>query len=360
MQIGLIGLKNSGKSTLFSILTGRQESENDRSDLAKYGIFTTIDKRLEVLQKICNSKKQVHPTFEILDLPPILASKDAVESVSSKILEEVKNCGALIQVIRQFTNPAVPSDLSVPDPVKEKINLDTELVLLDLTIVENRLERIEKMKNKSPDFCQPGEIELLEKCKETLENEQPLSVLELDHESEKLLRGYQFLTIKPRITIINIDEEEIQNSSIWIEKLESRFPAHKGAFETICCRTELEIFDLNEEEQLEFRKELGIEDQAGKKVANKLMDTLKLIRFITAGEPSAQSWIIPEGTAAQKAAGTIHSDIERGFICAEVVTYDNYVKFGSIAKCKENGCLRLEGKEYIVKEGDVITVRFNV
>lgn len=360
MQIGLIGLKNSGKSTLFSMLTGRHETELDRSDSAILGIFTTLDSRLEFLQKIYNAKKQVHPSFEILDLPPLLTIDNAVEPVTSKILDEVKKCDALIQVVRQFTNPAVPTNLPVPDPVTEKINLDTELVLIDLVIVENRLERIEKMKTKSPDFCQPGEVELLEKCKDTLENENPLSVLELDSVSEKLLRGYQFLTIKPRVTIINIDEEEIQNSSVWIERLESRFPAQKGAFEAICCRTEQEILDLSEEEQLEFRKELGIEETAGEKIATVLMDTIRLIRFLTAGEPSAQSWIIPEGTTANNAAGAIHSDIGRGFIRAEVITYDNFVKYGSIAKCKENGCLRLEGKDYIVKEGDLILVRFNI
>ena len=360
MQIGLIGLKNSGKSTLFTILTGRHDTEPDRSDLTIQGIFTTFDSRLETLQKLCKSKKQVHPSFEILDLPPIVALKDAVESVSSKILEEVKNCDALIQVVRQFTNPAVPADLTNPDPVTEKSNLDTELVFVDLAIVENRLERIEKMKNKSPDFCQPGEIELLEKCKDTLENENPLSVLDLDASSEKLLRGYQFLTIKPRVTIINIDEEEIPNSSVWIDRLENSFPAQKGAFEAICCRTEQEILELSEEEQVEFRKDLGIEEPASKKVAVILMDTIRLIRFLTVGDPAAQSWIIPEGTAANKAAGTIHTDIERGFIRAELVTYDNFVKYGSIAKCKENGCFRLEGKDYIVKEGDVIMVRFNV
>ena len=360
MQIGVIGLKNAGKSTLFDVLTGHVTAGHERPGGSRHGVMVVPDDRLEFLQKACNAKKQVHPSFEILDLPPLQMIKSSAETGSTGILEEAKNCEALVQVVRQFTNPAVPFEQGGLDPIREKSTLDTELIFVDLTIVENRIKRIERMKKKVRDFYQPGEPELLRRCRETLENEEPLSVIEMDSENEKLLRGFQFLTIKPRITVVNIEETEIANHDEWIVRFESRFLLQKGTFDAICCQTEKELLELPEKEREEFRQELGIDRPAVKDVTARLMKIMDLIRFLTATEPAAQSWLIPAGTPAQKAAGVIHTDMERGFIRAEVVAYDDYVRHGSIPQCKEQGCFRLEGKKYPVREGDVIHFRFNV
>jgi len=360
MRIGVVGLKNAGKSTLFDVLISHRTASRERTGESRHGVMVIPDERLEFLQKATNAKKQVHPSFEIIDLPPMRKIKSSMESDSTKILEETKYCDALIQVVRQFTNPAVPYEQEGLDQFGEKSTLDAELIFIDLMTVENRINRIEKMKHKVHDFYQPGEPELLQRCRETLEKEAPLSILNLDSESEKLLRGFRFLSIKPRITVINVDETEIANYDEWIDRFENRFPLQKGTFEAICCQAEGELLDLPEDEREEFRQEFGLDQPAVKVVTERLMKTMNLIRFLTATEQAAQSWIIPAGTPAQKAAGIIHTDIERGFIRAEVVTYDDYVRCGNIAQCKEEGCFRLEGKEYIVQESDVCFFRFNV
>lgn len=360
MQIGLIGLKNTGKTTLFSLLTGRNVTDREHAEQTRHGIITIPDNRLEFLQKAVNAKKQIHSSFDLIDLPPLTTIKNSAESGSTGILEEAKNCNALIQVVRQFSNPTVPAERGTIDPVAEKSALDTELMLVDLTTIENKLERIDKMKSKNPDFCKPGEPELLQKCRSTLESDEPLSVLDLDPDNEKILRGYQFLTIKPRITVVNLDDEETAGGESWVQRLEEKFPAQKGTFLWINCRTEKELQELPEDERIEFEREYGIERKAVERVTAELVRTMKLIRFLTASEPSAQSWIIPAGTPANKAAGAIHTDIERGFIRADVVTFDDYFKYGTVPKCKEKGCFRQEGKDYRVNEGDVILFRFNV
>ncbi|KPK88771.1 hypothetical protein AMJ80_10625 [bacterium SM23_31] len=361
MQIGIIGLKNAGKSTLFDILSSHISAAYEQSGTSRHGVMAVEDERLDFLQKCFETKNRVHPSFELLDFPPLGMIKNSAETGSTAILEEVKNCDILIQIVRQFTNPAVPFAQEGIDALGEKSALDAELLLVDLAIVENRIERIEKMKHKVRDFYQPGEPELLRRCRETLEKEEPLSVLDLDTVNEKLLRGFQFLTIKPRITIINIDDGEIPNRGNWITRFEEHFPAQKQTFDAISCQEERELLTLeDDDERDEFRKELGIEIHAVKLVAELLMKTANLIQFLTAAKAAAQSWIIPAGMSAQKAAGTIHTDMERGFIRAEVVSYDELVRYGNVAKCREKGCFRLEGKEYIVQEGDVIHFRFNV
>jgi len=360
MQIGIIGLQNAGKSTLFDILTGHISAAYERPGESRHGVMVIEDERLNFLQRCFETKDQVHPSFELLDFPPFGVIKSSAETGSTPVLEEVKNCDVLIQVVRQFTNPAVPYAQGGVDPFGEKSVLDAELLLVDLAIVENRIERIEKMKHKVRDFYQQGEPELLQQCRETLENEEPLSILDLDPVNEKLLRGFQFLTIKPRITIININEREIPSRGQWVARFEDKFPAQMQTFDAISCQEERELLDLEEDERDEFRKELGIETHALKLVTELLMKTANLIQFLTAAKAAAQSWIIPAGTSAQRAAGAIHTDMERGFIRAEVVSYDELVRYGNVAKCREKGCFRLEGKEYIVKEGDVIHFRFNV
>ena len=361
MQIGLVGLKNSGKSTLFDVLTGHRTTLGYQDGVEeRQGVLEVPDERLNAIQSILNTKKLVNPSMMISDLPPLQTEKQSVKSDITQIIEKIKYCDALIQVVRQFSNPAVPFEGDCPDPVREKNTLDAEMILLDLAIIENRLERIEKMKSKIKDFYQPGEPELLEKCKEFLEEEKPLTALDLDDSGEKMLRGFQFLTIKPRITIINMDESELNNRLTWIQRFENNYPAQKGTFEAISGLTEVELLDLTENERNEFRNELNIELPAQVTLTKLLMKTMQLIRFLTASEKIAQSWIVEHGVAANKAGGTIHTDMDRGFIRGEVVTFDDFMHYGGFVKSKENGCLRLEGKDYIVQDGDIIHFRFNV
>jgi len=361
MHVGIIGLLNSGKSTLFEVLTGHASQPHERINVPRHGIITLLDERLDDIARVYDSKKITQPVFELVDLPPMRVLKTTTDSDPANLLDEVKNCKALIQVVRQFANPAVPGPETGIDPVSEKHALDSELALLDLAIIENRIERIEKMRRKKPDFYHPREPDILQLCKETLENEEPLTVLEFAKEDEKLLRGYQFLTLKPRVTVINLDESEIPDANSWIEKFEQEFPAQKGSFAAMSCQSELELLEFSDEqERLEFSRELGIDHEGRIDVSDHLMKAMDLIRFLTGGPTEAHSWLINKGAVAQEAAGAIHTDIERGFIRAEVITFEDLMKYGSEAKCKEAGKYRLEGKQYVVQDGDVIYFRFNV
>jgi len=362
MQIGIIGLLNAGKSTLFDILTNHISAPHDRpAGEARHGIMTLYDSRLDTVARIHKSKKITHPTVTVVDLPPMRILKSASETEASNIIDEVKNSAALIQVVRRFSEPAVPIPESGINALKDKAALDSEMGLLDLTIVENRLDRIAKTRQKKPDSFHLREPEILLKCKEILESEEPLSTLQLDHEDEKLLRGYQFLTLKPRITVVNIDENEIPGSRAVVREFEEAFPAQKGMFIAACCRAEQELLEFSDEnERNEFSREFGIEQPSASIMSERIISSMNLIRFLTGSSQEARSWLIPQGSTAQEAAGTIHSDIERGFIRAEVVVYDDLTEYGSEARCKEHGKYRLEGKKYIVQDGDVIYFRFNV
>ncbi|MFC1492634.1 DUF933 domain-containing protein [candidate division KSB1 bacterium] len=360
MKIGIVGLKNAGKSTLFDILTGHISSGIEKPGEVRNGIFTVNDDRVDFIRECFDSKKKSYSNLELVDLPTLEFVKNPDNKNASKILEEARNCDAIIQVIREFSNPSVPFPEFGVDPLQEKRTFDSELILTNLITVENRLERIEAMKKKLKDYAQPGEVEVLQLFRKTLEDEKPLSSLDLDSNSEKLIRGFQFMTLKPRINIINLDEGHLGEEKDIISRMEAEFPSEKGAFEAVCCQAEKEILELPEDEREEFRSEMGIKEGAVRKVVEKLISTLKLIRFLTGGDTEARSWLIPEGLAAPAAGGTIHTDIEKGFIRAEVIKYADMLVHKSEGKCKEKGCYRLEGKEYRVEDGDIIYFRFNV
>ncbi len=360
MKIGIIGLKNSGKSSLFDILTGHLSSSSEKPGEVRNGILTVKDDRVDFIQECFDSKKKSYSNLELVDLPALQFVKNPEDRNASKILEEARNCDALIQVIREFSNPAVPYPEFGVDPVQEKLTFDSELILTNLITVENRISRIEAMQKKLKDYAQPGEIEVLRLCKKTLEDEKPLSTLDLDNNSQKMIRGFQFMTLKPKINIVNLDESRIEDSNEIVSKLESEFPSEKGSFEGICCQAEKEILELPEGERVEFRNEMGIKEGAAQKVVEKLITSLKLIRFLTGGDTEARSWLIPHGLTAPAAGRAIHTDIEKGFIRAEVIKYSDMLIYKSENKCKDMGCYRLEGKEYIVDDGDIIYFRFNV
>lgn len=359
MQIGIAGLKSSGKSTFFDVLIGKASTGMEKPGEARNGIMPVPDERVDFLEVSYNSKKVVHPAFQLLDLPSLQTSSSQNDKSAVKILEEYKRCDALIHVIRQFTNPAVPIPDSGIDPSKEKVNFESELILTDLTVIENRLERITKLKGKQKDL-NPREPEILERCKEVLENEKPLITVEFSNDDRKVLSSFQFLTMMPVISVINIDEDELGNEIDHINKLVDNFPEQKGNIEAVCCQAEREILDLDEEEREVFREELGITTPAPVQISSLLIRSMKLIRFLTGGEQESRSWIIPAETRAQEAGGAIHSDIEKGFIRMEVVSFEEFKIHGSEAKCKEAGCYRLEGKDYIVQDGDMAYFRFNV
>lgn len=350
MKIGIIGKPQAGKSTLFRLLTNHEAGTNNKTQIA---VGKIPDPRVDVLAKLHNSRKVTYATIDFCDVPGFLPGKNA-----SEFLQSVRDVDALVLVLRAFDSPTVPAYEGI-QPFADFTDLQQELLLADWSLLETRLERIAKQRAKNPQAGQ--ELEVLEKCKGFLEQDLPLRQLELSEEEEKLLRTYDFFTKKPLIAVVNLDEEQMRTGSYpQGAELEEELARINVPLIKVSAQIETEISELDPEDAQLFMEELGITDSGIARIARTVYAHLGLISFFTAGEKEVHSWTIRKNDTAVKAAGKIHSDIERGFIRAEVVAYDDLVKHGNIQTVKEKGLFRLEGKDYIVQDGDVITFRFNV
>ena len=311
------------------------------------------DPRMEVLAKLHNPRKVTYATIDFWDVPGFLPGKN-----SGGFLQSVSDVDALVLVIRAFQSDIVPSYNGIR-PYDDFNDLQQELLVADWSLLETRLERLAKQRAKNPKAAE--ELAILEKCKEVLEQDLPLRELNLNEDEEKLLRTYDFFTKKPLIVVVNLDEEQMR-SGVYPQRqeLEKELARVNLPVIKVSAQIETEISELDPEDAQLFMEELGITDSGIARIARTVYAHLGLISFFTAGEKEVHSWTIRKADTASKAAGKIHSDIERGFIRAEVVSYEDLVKCGNIQTVKEKGLFRLEGKEYIVQDGDVITFRFNV
>ena len=290
----------------------------------------------------------------------------AVAGGSAKALVDVvayKNADALVHVVRAFTDQAVPHVAESVDPARDAQTMEDELILADLGVVERRLERLEKdaKKSKSPDL--EKERDLLTRCKDALEHGTPLRALNLAGEDLKRLRGFQLLSAKPLLVVINLDEADVADVGGSVEKAAARtgltaFLSRAATLAVpVCAKIELEIAQLDAADAAAFLSDLGLEQSGLNRVIRATYDLLGYMSFFTVGEDECRAWSIPRGTIAQVAAGEIHSDIQRGFIRAEVVAYERLIARGSLAACRDHGEMRLEGKEYVVADGDIINFR---
>ncbi len=362
MEIGIVGLPVSGKTTLFSTLTGQEVEARPGSGKIEVhrGIVKVPDKRLDTLTEIFQPKKQVNATIEYIEVGGI--EKDAARSrgIDPQVLQVLKNTDALCLTVRAFENEYYPHPEGSIDPRRDYETLETEFLLSDLQIVENRVGRLEKQVMKAKDEKSVKELELLKRCQAHLEQERPLRELEFTEEEKLMLRGFQFLTAKPLVVVLNINEADLGREDRWLTQFEDVAAQKNVAVIALSAKVEQEISQLPEEDAQMFLEELGIEEPALSKLIRTSFELLGLISFFTVGEDECRAWTIRKGTPAQKAAGAIHSDLERGFIRAEVVSFEDFMKYKSLSACREHGVLRLEGKDYIVQDGDIITVRFNV
>lgn len=359
MEVGIVGLPVSGKTTLFSTLTGQDADAaygGGKIEVHR-GIVKVPDARLDKLTDIFNPKKKVPATIEYIEVGGMESDGSQGKGFDSQFLQVLKNTAALCVVIRAFENEFYPHPAGSIDVERDFSTVESEFLLSDLAIVENRIERLEKQLKKVKDERDQKELELLQRCLEILEAETPLRETEFSEEEGTMLRGFQFLTAKPLVVVINISEGDIVNEKAFAAKIPQKSNVTVIA---MCAKAEQEISQLEEDDRLMFQEELGIEEPALSKLIRTSYDLLGLISFFTVGEDECRAWTIRNGTLAQKAAGAIHSDLERGFIRAEVIDYDDFMELGTLAKCREKGVLRLEGKTYPVKDGDIITVRFNV
>jgi hypothetical protein len=360
MEIGIVGLQYSGKSTIFSTLLQHESSDSSGGkESAEHGIVKVPDDRLDKLTELVNPKKQTNATLEFIKVPGLDQETNQGQGLPSQFLNNLKNVEALLVLIRHFENEYHPHPMGRIDSSADIELINSEFLLSDLMLVEQRIERLQKMIPKTKNEQDKRVLDLMIKLKDQLNQEKPLRDMDFSEDELFMLKAYQFLTIKPLLYVINIQEDQIENTEQIAKEL-SGFVTKNCALTILSAEIEKEIAELEQEDADVFIEDLGIKEPAMYKLIRKSYELLGLISFFTVGEKECRAWTIRNGSTAQKAAGAIHSDLEKGFIRSETVHYDDFVVNGSLAKCKEKGLLRLEGKEYIVKDGDIMTIRFNV
>lgn len=362
MKIGLVGLPLVGKTTFFNLLTNAHAEISNFSSgkvSSNIGSAKVPDHRIDFLAKLYNPKKTTYAQIDFTDVPGLVSGASTGKGVGNQFLEDIRKCDALVHIVRAFENPdVIHADGSI-NPMRDIETINMELLFADLGIIENRITRIETGKKITKE--NQAELVVLKKCKAGLEEGKLIHQIELDEDEKELLKTFSFLSEKPMILAINIDENALKSGNYPQKDEIHGYSADRSVpVIEVCAKAEMEISELDEEDKVLFMEELGIKNSGIDILSRTTYDYLGLISFLTAGEDEVRAWTIRKHTDARKAAGKIHSDIERGFIRAEVVKFKDIHELGTMAKVKEKGLFRLEGKEYIVEDGDIINFRFNV
>jgi GTP-binding protein YchF len=361
MKTAIIGLANSGKTTIFNALTGLNLEVTNYPTLSgdsHTGVVRVPDPRITRLAEMFKPKKTTQATVEYIDYLGL--TKGDMEQ-NRKVFDLIRDADAIVHVVRAFADESIVHPMGGIDPRRDAETVEMEMIFGDLELVDKRLERMEQgaQRGKKPD---EAEQKLLVKCKEALEREIALRDLDFTEEEQKAMRSLQFMSIKPQLIVVNVAEEEINSdrTAAATAELEGFFAGRQVRVVNLCGKIEMEIAQLSADEAKAFLEDLGIAEPALNRLIRLSYELLGLISFLTAGEDEVRAWTIRKGTDAQRAAGKIHSDIERGFIRAELVAYDDFIAHGSMAAARDKGLVRLEGKTYEVKDGDIINFRFNV
>ncbi|MFC1491204.1 redox-regulated ATPase YchF [Nitrospinota bacterium] len=358
MKIGIIGIPSSGKTTLFNALTGgAARTGGFGASQLHVGVAQVVDPRVDALYEIFQPKKKTYATVEFADVPGLGEGREGLSSEGESIPPALQGADALLLVLRTFDDPGVPHPRENVDPARDLEDLRLELILRDLIVVERRAERLEKLITKKKDPDEAAEYELLRKVQKDLEEGTPLIGQDLSEKEMLRLRGFGFLSAKPVLVVINAGEDQI---GVPPEKFGLATEEETIAPVVVGAKLEEELAQLADDEREAFFADYGLERSARDRVIQASFDLLGLQCFLTVGEEEVRAWSIRRGTNALKAAGTVHSDMERGFIRAEVVAFDDFMEAGSMSAARERGVLRVEGKEYEVRDGEILHVRFNV
>lgn len=362
LEVGIVGLPNVGKSTLFNAITkaGAEAANYPFCTIEpNVGVVAVPDNRLEVLTKLYSSKKTTPASVRFVDIAGLVKGASKGEGLGNKFLEHIRQVDAIAHVVRCFEDENITHVADTIDPLRDIDTIQTELCLADLDVVDKRLAKVAKLL-KSGSKEAKAESEILERVKNSLNEAKPARSLNLTDDELSIIRDANLLTLKPTLYIANVAEDDLTAENVYVKKVRELAATEDAQVVVICAKVESEIAELDADEAKEFLADLGLESSGLDRLIHAAFDLLGLMTFLTAGADECRAWTIKKGTPAVKAAGKIHSDIERGFIRAEIVNYDDLIKLGSVTAARDKGLVRLEGKDYIMQDGDVTYFRFNV
>ncbi|MBQ4404747.1 MAG: redox-regulated ATPase YchF [Selenomonadaceae bacterium] len=362
LEVGIVGLPNVGKSTLFNAITkaGAEAANYPFCTIEpNVGVVAVPDNRLEVLTKLYSSKKTTPASVRFVDIAGLVKGASKGEGLGNKFLEHIRQVDAIAHVVRCFEDENITHVADTIDPLRDIDTIQTELCLADLDVVDKRLAKVAKLL-KSGSKEAKLESEILNRVKNSLNEAKPARSLNLTDDELFIIRDANLLTLKPTLYIANVAEDDLTAENDYVKKVRELAAQEDAQVVVICAKVESEIAELDADEAKEFLADLGLESSGLDRLIHAAFDLLGLMTFLTAGADECRAWTIKKGTPAVKAAGKIHSDIERGFIRAEIVNYDDLIKLGSVTAARDKGLVRLEGKDYIMQDGDVTYFRFNV